>query len=175
MSGNLANPICRLLKRQTCFMRHVIKIAMYKVVQIWPGQTVTCLHTNSPDHWTTLYKSCVTLLAWKREHMEKLVRRFRKNLHKPAASVHLFNYRLPDWLSEWPANQNSNLYSLSCYATSSSAIPLSGSTITQLLDLNICTTATVKILAARQRKGNTFNLACTAHQQTSLLNCSVCM
>jgi hypothetical protein len=28
----------------------------YKVVQIWPGQTVTCLHTNSPGHiWTTLY------------------------------------------------------------------------------------------------------------------------
>jgi hypothetical protein len=27
----------------------------YKVVQIWPGQTVTCLHTNSPGHiWTTL-------------------------------------------------------------------------------------------------------------------------
>ena len=29
---------------------------MYKVVQIWPGQTVTCLHTNRPGHiWTTLY------------------------------------------------------------------------------------------------------------------------
>jgi hypothetical protein len=28
----------------------------YKVVQIWPGQSVTCLHTNSPGHiWTTLY------------------------------------------------------------------------------------------------------------------------
>jgi hypothetical protein len=28
----------------------------YKVVQIWPGQTVTCLHTNLPGHiWTTLY------------------------------------------------------------------------------------------------------------------------
>jgi hypothetical protein len=28
----------------------------YKVVQIWPGQTVTCLHTISPGHiWTTLY------------------------------------------------------------------------------------------------------------------------
>ena len=26
------------------------------MVQIWPGQTVTCLHTNSPGHiWTTLY------------------------------------------------------------------------------------------------------------------------
>jgi hypothetical protein len=26
------------------------------VVQIWPWQTVTCLHTNSPGHiWTTLY------------------------------------------------------------------------------------------------------------------------
>jgi hypothetical protein len=29
---------------------------LYHVVQIWPGQTVTCLHTNSPGHiWTTLY------------------------------------------------------------------------------------------------------------------------
>jgi hypothetical protein len=29
---------------------------MYKVVQIWPGQTVTYLHTISPGHiWTTLY------------------------------------------------------------------------------------------------------------------------
>ena len=29
---------------------------IYKVVQIWPGQTVTCLHTISPGHiWTTLY------------------------------------------------------------------------------------------------------------------------
>ena len=26
------------------------------MVQIWPGQTLTCLHTNSPGHiWTTLY------------------------------------------------------------------------------------------------------------------------
>ena len=31
-------------------------VCMYKVVQIWPGQTVTCLHTNRPGHiWTTLY------------------------------------------------------------------------------------------------------------------------
>jgi hypothetical protein len=30
----------------------------YKVVQIWPGQTVTSLHTISPGHiWTTLYYS----------------------------------------------------------------------------------------------------------------------
>ena len=29
---------------------------IYKVVQIWPGQSVTCLHTNSHGHiWTTLY------------------------------------------------------------------------------------------------------------------------
>ena len=28
----------------------------YKVVQIWPGQTVICLNTNRPGHiWTTLY------------------------------------------------------------------------------------------------------------------------
>jgi hypothetical protein len=30
--------------------------SMYKVVQIWPGQTVTSLHTLSPGHiWTTVY------------------------------------------------------------------------------------------------------------------------
>jgi hypothetical protein len=33
----------------------------YKVVQIWPGQTVTCLRTNSPGHiWTTLYINLVS-------------------------------------------------------------------------------------------------------------------
>jgi hypothetical protein len=33
-----------------------IGLFMYKVVQIWPGQTVTCLHTISSGHiWTTLY------------------------------------------------------------------------------------------------------------------------
>jgi hypothetical protein len=32
------------------------KTHKYKVVQIWPGQTVTSLHTISPSHiWTTLY------------------------------------------------------------------------------------------------------------------------
>jgi hypothetical protein len=32
------------------------RVNVYKVVQIWPGQTVTCLHTISPGHiWTTLY------------------------------------------------------------------------------------------------------------------------
>jgi hypothetical protein len=35
------------------------------VVQIWPGQTVTCLHTNSPGHiWTTLYYNFQTLWLW---------------------------------------------------------------------------------------------------------------
>jgi hypothetical protein len=29
---------------------------IYKVIQIWPGQTVTCLHKNRPGHiWTTVY------------------------------------------------------------------------------------------------------------------------
>jgi hypothetical protein len=33
---------------------------IHKVVQIWPGQTVTCLHTNSPGRiWTTLYVDCI--------------------------------------------------------------------------------------------------------------------
>jgi hypothetical protein len=38
----------------TSHKRH--KRLTYKVVKIWSGQTVTCLHTNSPGHvWTTLY------------------------------------------------------------------------------------------------------------------------
>jgi hypothetical protein len=37
---------------------------VYKVVQIWPGKTVTCLLTNSPGHiWTTLYIVCQTRTA----------------------------------------------------------------------------------------------------------------
>jgi hypothetical protein len=28
-------------------------LSLYKVVQIWPGQTVTCLHTISPGHIRT--------------------------------------------------------------------------------------------------------------------------
>jgi hypothetical protein len=36
--------------------RENYSFTIYKVVQIWPGQTVTGLHTNSPGHiWTTLY------------------------------------------------------------------------------------------------------------------------
>jgi hypothetical protein len=37
-------------------LMHTYVVNTYKVVQIWPGQTVTCLHTISPGHiWTTLY------------------------------------------------------------------------------------------------------------------------
>jgi hypothetical protein len=36
-------------------LKSYFKIGKYKVVQIWQGQTVTCLHTNNPGHiWTTL-------------------------------------------------------------------------------------------------------------------------
>jgi hypothetical protein len=39
-----------------------IYIYMYKVVQIWSGQTVTCLHTNRPGHiWTTLYNNLINV------------------------------------------------------------------------------------------------------------------
>jgi hypothetical protein len=41
-------------KHVTCYESLCLAV-YYKVVQIWPGQTVTCLHTNSPGHiWTTL-------------------------------------------------------------------------------------------------------------------------
>jgi hypothetical protein len=56
--------------------------------------------------------------------------------------------------------------------------PHTASVIKRILDLNICTTVTAKNLTARLRykEGNRFNLAGTAHQQTSsLLNCGACM
>jgi hypothetical protein len=44
-----------LQKTVLCFPSSNV-LDKYKVVQIWPGQTVTCLHTISPGHiWTTLY------------------------------------------------------------------------------------------------------------------------
>ena len=45
--------VCKL----TPFIRQWLPVVkIYKVVQIWLGQTVTCLHTNRPGHiWTTLY------------------------------------------------------------------------------------------------------------------------
>jgi hypothetical protein len=45
----------------------------YMVVQIWPGQTVTSLHTISPGHiWTTLYyaSGMFVLLCFKYENMK---------------------------------------------------------------------------------------------------------
>jgi hypothetical protein len=30
-------------------------VSIYKVVQIWPGQTVTCLHTNRPGQYIYIY------------------------------------------------------------------------------------------------------------------------
>jgi hypothetical protein len=41
-------------------------MCIYKVVQIWPGQTVTCLHTISPGHiWTTLHVCvCMYVGRW---------------------------------------------------------------------------------------------------------------
>jgi hypothetical protein len=45
-----------LLSRFIYFNTNFTFGSIYKVVQIWPGQTVTCLHTISPGHnWTTLY------------------------------------------------------------------------------------------------------------------------
>ena len=45
--------VCRERVKQECMPWK------YKVFQIWPGQTVTCLHTNRPGHiWTTLYIYC---------------------------------------------------------------------------------------------------------------------
>jgi hypothetical protein len=45
-----------LLSSFTYWAFYCFNFGLCKVVQIWPGQTVTCLHTNRPGHiWTTLY------------------------------------------------------------------------------------------------------------------------
>ena len=52
---------CKCLNKDSASWTYCVSCShfplfVYKVVQIWPGQTVTCLHTNSPGHiWTTLY------------------------------------------------------------------------------------------------------------------------
>jgi hypothetical protein len=58
----LEEPCLQMLSKlsSACYTIRVMYLyimrVMYKVVQIWPAQTVTCLHTNSPGHiWTTLY------------------------------------------------------------------------------------------------------------------------
>jgi hypothetical protein len=46
----------RALRQALCRNQQMHLWITYKMVQIWPGQTVTCLHTNSPGHiWTALY------------------------------------------------------------------------------------------------------------------------
>jgi hypothetical protein len=53
VSGTLGSmQLCSLFSRLILYQTGY----KYKVVQMWPWQTVTCLHTNSPGHiWTTLY------------------------------------------------------------------------------------------------------------------------
>jgi hypothetical protein len=57
---------------------------MYKVVQIWPGQTVTSLHTIRPGHiWTTLYiLTKFTCIRWPCPRCENvLMRKMLIKLH----------------------------------------------------------------------------------------------
>jgi hypothetical protein len=58
---NTTNSQCDQYPRKKNCLKKLLLLLIdnYKVVQIWPGQTVTCLHTNSPSHiWTTLYFWC---------------------------------------------------------------------------------------------------------------------
>ena len=63
---------------------------MYKVVQIWPGQTVTCLRTNRPGHiWTTLYVA--PTFVWTAAGCQRMY-----------LCSSLFNYiSLTDWFLKW--------------------------------------------------------------------------
>jgi hypothetical protein len=57
----ISKKLSSMTSDETVFLITVVWSHKYKVVQIWPGQTVTCLHTISPGHiWTTLYFHCST-------------------------------------------------------------------------------------------------------------------
>jgi hypothetical protein len=50
--------LCKILsKKYTPSKTQCAKtdLSKYKVAEIWPGQTVTCLHTNSPGHILTTF------------------------------------------------------------------------------------------------------------------------
>jgi hypothetical protein len=54
-SEYFSSPLSVSFHRCSAFIHPFVTNAIYKVVQIWPGQTVTRLHTISPGHiWTTL-------------------------------------------------------------------------------------------------------------------------
>jgi hypothetical protein len=58
-SQKLVRLIC-IVVGDICHKSVIACVSQYKVVQIWPGQTVTCLHTNRPGYiWTTLYSDKV--------------------------------------------------------------------------------------------------------------------
>jgi hypothetical protein len=67
----------------------------YRVVQIWPGQTVTCLHTNSPGHvWTTLYNTA----ARSRNNCCRGKSKHICSLSYPAYNAHAPYCLRPPWL-----------------------------------------------------------------------------
>jgi hypothetical protein len=51
-----ASPCDCAIRKLNILISSFFLLSIHKVVQIWPGQTVTCLHTNRPGYsWTTLY------------------------------------------------------------------------------------------------------------------------
>jgi hypothetical protein len=70
--------------RHTYWSMERMYIFMYKVVKIWPEQTVTCLHTNSPSHiWTTLYI--------KEQNLKKLITRGMKAQHAQSSYHEIYS------------------------------------------------------------------------------------
>jgi hypothetical protein len=56
-----------------------VRFGIYKVVQIWPGQTGTCLLTISPGHiWTTLYIDKISNHESFSQHDRKKARRTQR-------------------------------------------------------------------------------------------------
>jgi hypothetical protein len=65
---------------------------MYKMVQIWPGQTVTCLHTNSPGNiWTTLYIACLVCEGLRTSHCSRTAGKWCTQAHMTQLQK-LFHY-----------------------------------------------------------------------------------
>jgi hypothetical protein len=63
ISTNSRYILCVSICQFSCELAGTHCKCKYKVVQIWPGQSVTYLHTNSPGHvWTILYTELIRFM-----------------------------------------------------------------------------------------------------------------
>jgi hypothetical protein len=72
-------------------LKHQENWKNYKVVQIWPGQTVTCLHTNS-HIWTTLYMTRNFRICSLGDRVTKIKNSETEGTHESKASAASFRW-----------------------------------------------------------------------------------